>query len=157
MTRRWLRFNLRTMLKVVAVGVTMALGYFAYQIYHTVHYVVPECYAEWWAADMVIEYMQKNHNCWPSNWQDLEEPYETLTQRAGRPWTMAQIRERVSIDFAADPRTLRAAHLRGSDPPFKAIWLRSGGHYHWVGAEPNRMIWDYLNETGPRAAGDRQP
>ncbi len=108
-----------------------------------------DAYAVEWVAGMVIEYMETHDGAWPRNWEDLRTPYETCAQRAGGPWSFEKLRDRVDVDWGADPAQLATAPDIGAEPPFKVIWLRSGRQTHWESQEPNRMILDYLRSRKP--------
>ncbi len=135
--RRW-----RVLIAVTALVLAL-VGGAAYFVRNTTA-ATGDAYAAWWVADMVIEYMETHDGAWPRSWDDLREPFETCTQRSGRPWTFEQLRDRVEVDWDADPNELATKPVEGSGPPFKVIWLRNGGSTHWKEHEPNRMVLDYL-------------
>lgn len=116
-------------------------GWFVHK-YLTV--VVPDSYAVWWVADLVVDYMEHHENRWPSGWDDLLEPYERLAEKSGRPWTFEELQERVDVDWDADPRELARAPARHGAAPFRAIWLKDGGEWYWGAHEPNDIVWSYL-------------
>ena len=130
----------------------LLIGLFSFagvSVYRTVYVVVPDAYAQWWVADMVIEHMERNDGAWPKSWDDLREPYTICAGRSGPSWSFDELRERVEVDFNTDPDQLIAAASDAS-PPFRVIYLRSGGQHHWEGREPNQMILSYLNERSNR-------
>ena len=132
-------------LKIILVVLCVLLvagGYFLYRVYEG----VPNAYAVWWVADMVIEHMEANGGRWPSGWDDLADDYETCTEKAGRPWTFEDLRSRVDVDWDADPNVLSQVKDSGQEKPFRVIWLKDGSDGYWVGREPNRIILDYLKK-----------
>ena len=149
--RRW-SFSLRCAVIAAALAAVTLVGYGVHRIDYEVRVVVRDSYAQWWAADMVIEYMMENHGRWPRNWEELRDPHEAIAKQAGKPWTLAEIRDRVEIRFDADPQALRSAALVDYQPPFEVVYLRSGEHHNWKGKEPNRMIWDYLHDSSATQA-----
>src|SRR3954452_23982693 len=76
--------------------------------------------------------------------------YEAATKRVGRPWTFEELRSRVEVDWDADPSVLSEMKLTDNQPPFRVIWLRDGSEAYWSGKEPNRLIWDYLQQRRTR-------
>jgi hypothetical protein len=126
----------------VALAVAAAGGaaWFARRTAETVR----DAYAAEWVAGMVVEHMRTNGGAWPRGWDDLRAPYESVAARAGRPWSFEQLRERVEVDWAADPARLADAPDGGPGPPFRVIWLRNGGDAHWQGREPNRVVLEHL-------------
>ncbi len=131
----------KTILAVVCV-LLVGGGYFAYRVYDT----VPNAYAVWWVADMVIEHMEANGGRWPSGWDDLADDYEICTARSGRPWTLEDLRGRVNVDWDADPNVLSQVKDSGQEKPFRVIWLKDGSDAHWARREPNRLILKYLQK-----------
>ena len=100
-------------------------------------------YAVWQAAEMVIEYMEKRQNRWPTSWKDLEETHGGEYSHTNMSFEL--IKELVVIDWNADPKQLAKAILPDDDqPPFRVIWLRNGRTSYVTGSEPNRLIFDYL-------------
>ena len=137
----------RVLLAVVILALLSGAG----AVYYASHAITApqDAYAVEWVAGMVIEYMKTHNGAWPRNWEDLRTPYETCAQRSGRPWPFEHLRERVDVDWEADPAQLATAPDTGTEPPFKVIWLRSGRQTHWQDHEPNRMIFDYLRSRKP--------
>jgi hypothetical protein len=140
----------RRVLHTALVFIVSLGGGAAYYAYWKIDSTTRDAYAVWWVADMVIEYMETHNGEWPRGWDDLHEPYETCVRRSGRPWTFDQLRNRVDVDWAADPARLVVATDNGTGPPFQVVWLRSGRSTHWQSREPNRMILDYLHAQKPR-------
>jgi hypothetical protein len=62
-------------------------------------------------------------------------------------WSRDELKERIDVDWTANPHELSNAKPSEGEPPFKVIWLRNGGRYHWESGEPNQVILDYL-KTG---------
>jgi hypothetical protein len=127
-----------------AAALALLLGGGALYLVRRAAHDAQYAYAVWWVADMVIEYMETHDGAWPRGWDDLREPYETCVRRSGRPWSFEQLRDRVDVDWQADPAQLAATPDTGEDPPFRVIWSRNGRQSHWEGQEPNRKILDYL-------------
>ena len=133
---------------VLAMLLVCAAGYGIYCLQQLVYVQVPNAYAMDWGAAMVIEYMKSNQNEWPSSWEDLRAPYETLAAPQNYPWSFEEIQQRLTIDWKVDPNELATANPDSNGPPFRVIWLSDGSESHWQGAEPNHSILEYLMETG---------
>ena len=142
--RRWPRFTLRTLFVVVTVF--LSVGGAAFYVYYSVNSSVRNAYAAWWVADMVVDHMKAHDGTWPKGWDDLADSYETCVHRSGRPWTFEELRDRVDLDWGADPKDLIDAKTVDQSPPFRVIWLRDGSDTHWSGAEPNRIVLEYLQQ-----------
>lgn len=141
-----------------ALGIIIALAAcFAYAVYHTAHVTVPNAYAVWWTADLVIDHMERHNGAWPRSWEELgltsEQAYKgtVSTNHDGtmiaefRPRnSINELRERVEIDWKAEPMELVKADFKKKGPPFRVIWLRNGKSTHYSGREPNEMILEHL-------------
>jgi hypothetical protein len=133
-----------------AVGIIIAVAaFFAYAVYQTTHVIVPNAYAVWWTADLVIDHMERHDGAWPRSWEELrltsEQAYKgtASTNLDGtrivefRPReSIEELRQRVEIDWKAD--------FKMTGPPFRVIWLRNGKSTHYSGKEPNEMILEHL-------------
>jgi hypothetical protein len=126
--------------------VAMVAGSGVWKIYDFMYGTIPDMYAQEWVAGMVIRYMKTHDGRWPHDWDDLQEPYERAVAEVGRPWSFQQLRDRVVVDFTADPTALATATMSEGGPPFRIIRLRSGKQSHWEATEPNSMIWRYLKD-----------
>lgn len=147
-------------------------GFFTYAVYQTTQVIVPNAYAVWWTADLVIEHMEKHQGAWPRSWEELratsDQAYKgtVSTNLDGtriaefRPRaSIEELRQRVEIDWAADPHELVKADFKTSGPPFRVIWLRNGKSTHYSGKEPNEMVLEFLKwkskqRTEPGGAGN---
>jgi len=121
----------------------------AYAAYVSATRTVPNAYAVWRAADIVVQFMASHNGDWPKSWDDLRGPYEEVERITGSrpyPLTFGEVRQRVEIDFSAAPAVLAKARPSWNTPPFRVIHLRSGGTEFWQGHEPNTMILEYLRD-----------
>lgn len=138
--RPWSRYLLRGLI-VVGLGTVLFIGY---MIWRYACVTVPNAYALWNTADLVIAYMQQHDNTWPHSWDDLR----TVNNQTLRinPEGFADLQERIEVDWYADPARLAAAPDWPDPlkPSFTVIRARNGSRAHWSGTEPNRMIWSYL-------------
>jgi|GEM_PF-3497793 len=137
----------RRLLRAGLLTGVFALGLLIYSGWEYVSRTIPELYAQEWVADLLITHMRLNDGQWPASWDDLEEAFQINAARAGQPWTFDDLRERVAIDFSADPNELARSVLQDGKVPFRVVWLRSGDHHHWAGGEPNLMVWRYLQKN----------
>jgi len=166
MTRR--KRNILIVLAIL-LAVAGSLVWFGYQVVQ----VPKDAYAVWWAADLVIEHLEKHGGSWPRNWDELratsEQAYKgtVSTNRDGtmiaefRPReSIDELRQRVEIDWNADPKLLVKADFRQTSGPFRVIWLRNGKSTHYVGREPNEMVLEYLkwkqNEDATQGGPSKQ-
>ncbi len=100
-------------------------------------------YAQWAAADMVIEYMETHDGRWPPNWEALRSNFES-----GKGWlahvggTFEQFQKRIYIDFNAKPEELRRQSLASDNVQFDVI------HGGWgsvqFGEGPNAALRMYF-------------
>ncbi|XAM00751.1 hypothetical protein OT109_05030 [Phycisphaeraceae bacterium D3-23] len=127
---------------VIAVSMGVLFGVAMYRYVNT---TVPNAYAVWCVADIVILHMEANDGDWPTGWDDLRDDHAT---RAGSddPRDFKELQERVEVDWLADPAALVTASPDYENPPFNVIRLRDGRREYWGGAEPNQLILDYLRE-----------
>jgi hypothetical protein len=118
---------------------------------------IADAYAVWNVAALVNEHLDRRNGKWPGDWDDLRR---TLEQVKREDWTAELFddwKRRVAIDWAADPNVLAAATPDGEKPPFRAIWLRDGRTAHWEGAEPNRLVWEHLQQRAHSTEAATQP
>ena len=80
---------------------------------------------------------------WPSSWEDLEDEHASQYPHPF-PFTFAEIRDRVELNFNVDAAVIANAKHRVS---FFRLKSGRGANY---GGDPNVRIRDYLtNETKP--------
>jgi hypothetical protein len=135
---------MKRLVLIVALLLVVAAGYGAYLLHQVVTVVVPDAYAVDWVSAMVIEHMKTNDGQWPRSWDDLRGPYEKLAAPQGYPWSFEELKDRVAVDWDADPKVLKKVTPSGHGPPFRVIWLRDGSSTAWEGAEPNSCVLEYL-------------
>jgi len=109
-----------------------------------------DAYAMQAAGELVIAHLKLHTNQRPRNWHGLSETFAAL-QRAhvsvGSP--LEQIQQRIEFDWNADVSELKRSAFTNGVRPFRVVKLRNGRNTHWVGVEPNAMIWQYLQSTSP--------
>lgn len=165
MTRRT-----RIIIGSVSAAVLAVVGFLAYAAYQAGHVVIPNAYAVWWTADLVIDHMEKHGGAWPRSWEELrvtsEQAYKgtVSTNLDGtviaefRPRdTIEDLQKRVEIDWNADPSELVKAQFKEKGPPFRVIRLRNGKNTHYQGKEPNEMVLEYLKWREKNAAETGTP
>ena len=137
-----LRIRIRTLLIAVAIASLIA---FAVSTVMQMKNTIRNAYAGWWVGDMVVEHLRANNNEWPECWDDLLDDYQTCIANAGaQPWEFDELRNRVKIDWDANPGELAVQQSNG-EPEFKVIWLTDGTTTSWADAEPNEIVLKYLN------------
>lgn len=142
---------------IIVVAVLLAGAGFTAWFGYQVLLVPRDAYAVWWTADLVIEHMDKHGGSWPRSWDELrttgDQAYKgtTSTNRDGTMIaefrardTIDELKQRVEIDWKANPKTLANAEFKEKGPPFRAIWLRNGKSTHYSSKEPNDMVLEYL-------------
>lgn len=111
-----------------------------------------EAYAVQHTAELLIEYMKRHTNQWPSGWGELrtatignQEYFKRCEKKTGGYSAfLDDLERRVAVDFTATPTRLVTATQSTFVPPFRVIWLHSGRNTHWAGLEPNELVADYL-------------
>ena len=147
-----MRFSLRRLFVVVAVIAVILAGV---AFLRNLQETILDAYRVWDAARAIEAYMDAHPGEWPSDWDELVHFAEGtgINSIGGR---FRTLHEHVMIDFEFDPPTA-AAEISDEDvdPNFKVIWLRNGSSVHWAGAEPNKLIFDYLKSK--KFGGAAQP
>lgn len=140
----------------VAASTFAIVGFLVFAYYQATQVIVPNAYAVWWTADLVIQHLEKNGGTWPKSWDDLRttsgQAYKgtastnldgTLSVEFRPRESIEELQERVEIDWKADPVELLKSES-GKTPPFRVIRLKNGRNTHYSGKEPNQMILEYL-------------
>jgi hypothetical protein len=151
------RFSLKKLVVGSLALIVVAAAILGYVAYMQVDDLVRDSYAQWWVADMLVDYMERNSGAWPRNWEDLREPYEICAGRSGPTWSFDELQKRVGIRFDANPSELVKANSVGDQPPFHVVYLNNGRQRWWEGREPNSMILKYLVERAARPATYKYP
>ena len=103
-------------------------------------------YAADWSSEFVVQHLEKNDNQWPSGWDDLRDEFESMADSDHYPWTWEELKARIIIQWDANPEVLAKADGK-RDPPFEVIELSNEPVSYFVGGEPNRKVFDYLQTT----------
>jgi len=131
----------RTVLRMLIVLTVLGVLYVGIDIWMTFNYGIDDGYAQWGAADMLIDYMEAHDGAWPRGWDDLRPQFEDNKGRVG--WTYDRFQDRIGVDFTADPDRLRNESLESRSVTFRVIWPKS-----WfaatVGGDPNQRLCDYF-------------
>ena len=97
---------------LIAVGLAVwaAVAYIGFHMWRTVTQI-PEAYAAWDAATLVIEHLDTHGGAWPRSWEELFAAATTLPRNGRRlqgtsPDRLAKL---VRIDWNADPREMTTA------------------------------------------------
>ena len=139
----------------VALVVLAVVAYIGFDIWRTVTQI-PEAYAAWDTASLVIEYMETHDGVWPKSWDELFSAAQTLPTEnrilheysTNTLNTLDKIAQLVRIDWTADPHQLAQAKPEPDSIPFRVVTRADGSDFTtlWSGAEPNTLIWQYLNK-----------
>lgn len=139
----------RRIILIVILVILTPIAYAVYSVAYTLN-GIPDAYAKWDTATLLIEYMEKHDGHWPTGWDDLNETYTTIRNIShGGMWgshTFDELKSRIGIDWHADPTALANAPGGGNKPPFRVVWALSGNTTVWSSSEPNELVWYYLRE-----------
>jgi hypothetical protein len=135
-----MRFRLRWLL--IVVGIAGPLLYLVRQVGYEVAYGVDDAYAQWGAADMVIDYMNDHDGEWPRSWDSLSPYFADSNGRVGG-WSYKKYQERVWIDFDADPLELEKQALESDRASFNVIDARFTNFALW-GDGPDQQVHSYF-------------
>ena len=121
-----------------------AVGLFLVYFVVTIPRSIDDAYAQWGAAYMVIEYMEKHGGKWPNNWEDLRPIYDRTGGRIGG-WSFEKYCGRVGIDFEANADELRSLSITSQAVPYNVIWAK------WpfaaeMGDGPDAMLHMYFRD-----------
>lgn len=148
---------------VVAIAIASSIVIGGVFFVRAVLLVPEQAYAMYGAGDLLVQHLKLNTNAWPKSWSDLENTYRLLERDHStlntngtviyRRWdisihsTFALIQKHVEIDWNVDAANL--ADVAFTDPirPFRVVRLQDGSGRHFEGAEPNAMIWEYLQSV----------
>jgi hypothetical protein len=121
----------------VASGVVAVLGAaaLAFAAYHYVSKTIPDMYAQWASAEMVIAF-HKEKGRMPIDWDEMAPFYGSRSPHNGG-LTFKDMRARISIDFPELPK-LESDYTKSAIP--EVISTASGIESHWNGAEPNQLV-----------------
>lgn len=136
----------------IAVAFLAIVAYIGFDMWQTVKRI-PEAYAAWDSATLVIEYMDTHDGTWPQSWEGLFSAARTLPN-SGRILcghdsnTLSRITRLVRIDWSADPRIMARARYESEKIPFHVITRADGSDFPvlWSGKEPNTLVWEYLRQ-----------
>ncbi len=137
------RIRPRTWIGLTIAFVASGIGFIVYSFYITISVTVPNAYAVWVSAELVIQHMEAHKGAWPSGWDDLR-PYYIPETTIESPTGFKNLINRVEIDWAVDIDSLKAS-IASDANGIKVIWLRDGRDDQWQGAEPNELIMRYLS------------
>ena len=105
---------------------------------------IDDAYAQWGAADMVMDYMDDHNGQWPSDWESLE-PYFAKNNGRVSGWSYSKFQSHVFIDFTANADSLRKLSNNSDTIPFDAIHA-----YSVWGSQmddgPNGMLYRYFRD-----------
>jgi hypothetical protein len=124
--------------KIAAAALAISLigvAFVTVAVYRHVTRTVPDCYAQWAAAELVIGF-RKEKGTMPSTWDELRPYYGVTAQHTGG-LSFEEIERRIRIDFPALSK-LELEYAAGDTP--EVVVTVSGIGSHWDGAEPNQLI-----------------
>jgi hypothetical protein len=137
---------LRHLIRAAVVGLVAVAAYCAYSVHRYVTETVPNAYAAEWVGGIVVDHLRQNGDRWPRSWDDLRPVYEQHASQSGQPWSFEELQSRVVIRWDVDVERLRREGNPDGNRHYPVISLRDGSTTHWVGFEPNEMVYRYLIE-----------
>lgn len=133
--------KLRHVVISLALLLVAAGAYVAFSVYRTVNTTIPNAYALEDVASMVVYYLHHNDDQWPRSWDDLQPIYDEHVAKYNA-WSFEELQSRVIVRWDVDVERVRQL----SAPPEDLISLRDGRDDHWLGSEPNTMVYEYLTQ-----------
>ncbi|MCA9048067.1 MAG: hypothetical protein KDA89_05030 [Planctomycetaceae bacterium] len=105
---------------------------------------IDDAYAQWGAAEMVIEYMEDHGGKWPADWNSLRPYFDEGHGHVGG-WSYEYFQSRIFIDFTANAERLKRLSTASDSVPFDVIHANSiwGAEFE-VG--PNEMVYLYFQQ-----------
>lgn len=131
----------RTVLGVLFTLLVLAVLCIGTAIWMSFTYGIDDGYAQWGAAEMVIDYLETHDGAWPRSWDDLQPQFDADKGRVG--WTYDRFQDRIGINFDADPDLLRRESLESRSATFCVVWPKSWFAAN-VGDDPNQRLCDYF-------------
>lgn len=132
-------------LAVVAAGVAF-LGWSVFDTWRR----LPEAYAAWDVGTMLVCFMERNDNRWPSSWNELADSIKPDDEcvfcrgveygedrHHGYPKTIEKLKRMVRIDWKFVPTKGEMQY---------PITTSDGKRFTvvWSGAEPNEMVYNWI-------------
>ncbi len=143
---------LRRLTVGIAILGLLGAAWAGYRIYATWN-SIPDAYAAWDAGTLVIEYLETHDNQWPRSWDELLRARTTLHEhgevlrgsRGDGGFVYGDLRDAVAVDWDANVEAIAAFDWNSGK--LRVVTRADGTDFPvvWAGAEPNAMIWGYLN------------
>jgi len=124
----------------------------SFRLYRVVKVGIPEAYAAWTTADLIIDHMQAHGGEWPTGWELLNQAaVERLENGRALRCEAGRLPELVSVNWEFDPKVWIPTASLVTSFKLRVVTRRDGTEFRtvWHGAEPNEMISDFLL-TGKR-------
>lgn len=139
---------------IVGVLAIAFVAWLAFVMHRMATETVPDMYGQWHTANMIVAYMGDHEDQWPKSWDDLK-PY---SERQAEWWTFEELQNRVRVDFNADVNSLKSAPVNPDGRvTIEVVELTSGKRVYYEGAEPNQLIWEYLQHRVAAEGKARKP
>lgn len=139
---------MKTWKKIILIAsalLVLAAAVVAYAFYQHITQTIPDCYAQWSAAELVILYRQEQGKM-PSQWTDLQSIFDSKLPLHHGGLSFEGIQSRIHIDFPSLPK-LEQHHSDATLP--EVITTTSGTSAHWSNAEPNQLVYEELAKKQP--------
>ncbi|MBX9656098.1 hypothetical protein K2Y11_20985 [bacterium] len=127
---------------VYLLGFILGFLFLFFGAWYCLEMSINDAYAQWGAADLVIQYMEEHGGKWPSNWDVLRQSYETKGGRVSG-WSFGDFKSRMFIDFSVNSNDLEKQSVKSNKVPFDVIHARSPLS-SMMGEGPNAQLYHYF-------------
>lgn len=132
--------------KLIGILIAAGVALFVYAMYRHLTQTIPDCYAQWATAELVIGF-HADKNELPKGWSDLAPYYPASCRHHGN-LSFDDLKAKITIDFPGLNK-LAKRYLIDSEIP-EVIQTVSGIQAHWSGTEPNRLVNHELLSTSEK-------
>ena len=144
MPRSSKRVLVRWILALACLVVVGVIGFGAIIVWQALH--LPEAYAAYATAELIIDHLENHDDQWPQSWDDLFAAAERFKADGRHPnWEPSELPDYIAVDWDVDPTALRAIPAHEVDRRVKVITPRDGGAFVVEVVDANLLVWDYLN------------
>ena len=94
-------------------------------------------------ACLVCDHLLANTNQWPSDWDSLE-PYFIARYQKSSPWSFADLKDEIDLDFDIDGPSLMGVAINAEkSQAFQAIQSKFGSN-EYLEVDPNQIVLDHF-------------
>jgi hypothetical protein len=144
----------RRIVIAITTAILLALGWFTYSLVDTLR-KVPEAYAAWDTGVLIVAYLEQHDNKWPQSWDELLSVTENGVRTRGdygENGINGMLSDHVSIEWDFDPTSI--VDTEWAEAQVRVVTRADGKDISVMWADPNLMIWRYLNGMTPDPLDD---